>query len=397
MTLEDNVSSIEEYRQKRKKKKRKKRLITVLVIIILLAVAALFVLFWMKKNSSPVTPGNQTGNTASVDTGIQANGFPISVGGANPVSIANCGKNIFLLTKNSVIAFNQAGKQVYTAHHGYSNPVMTASSKRVLTYDQGGYQFRVDSNKSVMGSKQLTEKIVYGAISEKGHTAIVTQTERYTIHLTVYDIGMQEVLSWNVTDQVITGVDFNSSSTACAVSAFSVAGGAVSSKIYELDLKKSEPQQLCTDLPDIMALSVRYQSNGNLMVVGDEKLHCLDNSGKLKVEWDYTGALLAFDDTSGEGAVIFYENTGGTGDTAIRWFDKNGQLASSAETEGEIVHAQSNGNRLLVLTEKQLLVFDSNLKQQKKEQVDITPMYVALVGNNGYVLSAGSLKQHVIS
>ena len=179
------------------------------------------------------------------------------------------------------------------------------------------------------------------------------------------------MLSWNVSDQIITSVDFNSSSTACAVSAFSVSGGAVSSKVYELELKESKPERFSISLPDVMALSIRYQSGGNLMVVGDEKLYCLDSSGKLKAEWDYTGKLLAYDNSSAEGTTIFYENTDGNGNIALRRFDKNGQLVSSAETEGEIVHAQSNGNRLLVLTEKQLLVFDSNLKQQKKEQVDI--------------------------
>lgn len=399
VSVENNISSIEEYRQQRKKKKRKKRLIAALVVLVLLAAIGGIAFSYLRDQQgqddggSPVDP---TG-TASVDTGITANGYPISVGGSNPLDIQACGKNIFLLTKNSVIAFNEKGKQVYTAHHGYSKPVFTASSKRVLTYDQGGYQFRVDSNKSEMGAKKLTEKIVYGAISNDGYTAIVTQTARYTIKLTVYDTALKEVLTWNVSDQVITGIDFNSKSTACAVVTYSVENGTANSKVYELGFKKSGAEQFQTVLSDCMALSVNYQSNGNIGVITDQKAFMLGSGGELRAEWEYVSPLAGFENSSDTGLTVFLEDTASSGNTVIWRIDSEGTKAATGQMQHNVTDACFVNGRLLVVTEKRLLVMDAQLEQQQNTDMESVPTRVTCIGNTGYVLTAGELKQIAVS
>ena len=392
--MEENISNIEEYRKKRKKKKRRKRLIAFLVIFLLLAAAAVTGWFFTRSNWNG--GGSDTEDTASVDTGIRANGYPIAVGGSSPLDIRLCGKSIFLLTKNSIVAFNDKGKEIYNAHHGYSNPVIAVSSKRVLTYDRGGYQFRVDSNKSRMGSKELSEKIVCGAVSSAGYAAVVTQTERYTIRLTVYDAAMQELLNWSVSDQVITGVSFNEESSACVVSAYSVENGRTGSVVYELGLKDEEPERFRTRLEDCMVLSAAYKAGGNIGIVTDKKTFVLDSRGEIREEWEYTGELTSFDNRSESGILVFLADAGDIDNTLIWLIDADGSR-SAGDISSRVVDSCAGDQRVLVLTEKELLVFDRKLEQKKAEALEGVPIRADCSKSEAYVLTAGELVQISVS
>ena len=396
--MADNVSSIEEYRKQRKRKKRTKHVVIGLVIGLLVVTIVLLALFLLRDGAfGGETDPELIVDTASIDNGISANGYPISVGGSNPLDIKKCGNSIFLLTKNSVIAFNQGGEQTHAGHHGYSKPMIAASSKRVLTYDQGGYQFRIDSNKNRIGAKKLTEKIVYGTVSDGGYVAIVTQTERYTIKLTVYDPSLDEVLTWNVSDQVITGIDFNKSSTACAVTTYSAEKGASHSKVYELGFKKSEAERFQTVLPDCMALSVQYLSNGNISVVGDQKTFVLSENGEIKAEWEYLGTLSAFENESENGTILFLQDTGDIDNTIIWEIDPDGIKSITGNTRNKVIDAYFDGNRLMILTDNQLLTLDRELTQSHTAPLSGVPMQVTGIGNAGYVLTAGKLEQIITS
>lgn len=390
----DNISDIEAYRKLRKKKKRKKRLITFLIVALLIAVIAILGTYFSRRGN--IGDLEDTNSTAEKDTSIAANGFPISLGGNNPLDITGCGKNILLLTKNNLISVSESGKQIYSVHHGYSNPVMTASSKRVLTYDLGGYQFRLDTAKSAIGTKKLTEPIALGAVSNDGHVAIVTQTERYSVSLKIYDSALQEMFSWNVTDKIITAIDFNNRSNACVVSALSVQDGSADSKIYELSFQ-AKKEVFETTLEDCMAISVDYKANGTIGIVTDTAVYLLDSSGKMKSESIYSGKLLLHSNTSSDSVVVLLEDTQNTRNTRVLRIDENGNTAASTEISESAVDAKAADDYLLVLGEDRVTVFDNNLQQIKTVQTGTNPLRTVLLNQKGYILSASQLTQFLIS
>lgn len=390
----DNISDIEAYRKLRKKKKRKKRLITFLIVAVLIAVIAILGTYFSRSGNTGDL--ENTNSTDNANTGIAANGFPISLGGNNPLDITGCGKNILLLTKNSLISVSEQGKQIYSAHHGYSNPVMTASSRRVLTYDLGGYQFRLDTAKSAVGSKKLTEPITLGAVSNDGHVAIVTQTERYSVSLKIYDSALQEIFSWNVTDKVITAIDFNSRNNACVVSALSVQDGSANSKIYELSFQ-SKKEVFETTLEDCMAISVDYKANGTIGIVTDTAVYLLDSSGKMKSESIYSGKLLLYSNASSDSVTVLLEDTENTRNTRVLLIDDNGNTAASTEIAEQAVDVKAADDCLLILSEDTVTVFDKKLQQIKTVETGTNPLRTLLLHQKGYILSASQLTQFLVS
>lgn len=361
-----------------------------------MGVTALIGVFVLSDRDSTAFDDSQSnGNTA--DNGIQANGYPILLGGTNPLDITECGKSVFLLTKNSLTAFNNAGKQLYTVNHGYSNPVLAASEKRVLTYDQGGYQFRVDTNKSAMGSKKLSEKITCAAVGNNGYVAVATQTERYAINLTVYDTDMKEILSWSASDKIITAIGFNDKSSECVIAAYSVENGSASTKIITLELKKAKPVRFEKSLPGGLPLSVDYKDDGRIGVVTDKKSYMLDDKGEVKSEYEYNGKLVSYTNHSGRNLAVFVNAVGDAEQIDMIAIETDGTVKNTSDIGNSVTDARSDGSYYFVLADNQLKIYDSGLKQIKSVETSLNAMRLACFGGDGYLLEAGALQKIPVS
>ena len=390
-----NITDIEAYRKKRKKKRLMKRLIAALVIFILLGATVLIGYFVLRDGDGSSFDDSQSG--AAGDNGIRANGYPISLGGTNPLDIIDCGKSVFLLTKNSLTAFNNAGKQLYTVNHGYSNPVLAASDKRVLTYDQGGYQFRVDTNKSVMGSKKLSEKITCAAVANNGYVAVATQTERYAINLTVYDNDMKEILSWSASDRIITAIDFNEKSSECMIAAYSVTNGSASASIIALELKKSEPVRFEKSLAGGLPLSIDYKGNDQIGVVTDKKSYILDSKGEVKSEYEYNGQLVSFSNRSGHSIALLVNAVGDAEQVDMAVLGSDGTVKTGSDVGSSVTDVQTDGTHYFVLADNKLKTYDSSLKLIQSADTNVNAMRIACFGGDSYLLEAGALQKIPVS
>ena len=58
-----------------------------------------------------------------------------------------CGSNVALLTDKEYMLYSAKGRTLQTVQHGYFNPSIKSSSKRILIYDISGTKFMV-ANKS---------------------------------------------------------------------------------------------------------------------------------------------------------------------------------------------------------------------------------------------------------
>ena len=77
--------------------------------------------------------------TAGFGTG---NGFPQDIGATTDQSIATVGNSIAVLTDTSLLLYKNDGYKVLERQHGYSSPVLSASTSRMLVYDRGGTKLR---------------------------------------------------------------------------------------------------------------------------------------------------------------------------------------------------------------------------------------------------------------
>ena len=69
-----------------------------------------------------------------------------------------------------------------------------AGGGRILTYDRGGYGYRIDSGSGLHLNSRMENTILTGTISEKRSYAIVTKEARYAGSVTVYSKGNEETV-----------------------------------------------------------------------------------------------------------------------------------------------------------------------------------------------------------
>ena len=117
------VKNIEDYRKKRRKKVLLRRVLFFLFIIFIVLGG------WMIYRSY---------QNSIVDQGVaeQKNtSFPVSLKGDAIKGFTMCGSNVALLTDKEYMLYSAKGRTLQTVQHGYFNPSIKSSSKRILIYD----------------------------------------------------------------------------------------------------------------------------------------------------------------------------------------------------------------------------------------------------------------------
>ncbi|MBQ4152937.1 MAG: hypothetical protein IJD11_01155, partial [Oscillospiraceae bacterium] len=104
-----------------------------------------------------------------------------------------------------------------------------------------------------------------------------------------------------------------------------------------------------------------------------------------------------FENESESGTILFLQDTGDIDNTIIWEIDPDGIKSITGNTRNKVIDAYFDGNRLMILTDNQLLTFDRELTQSRTAPLSGVPMQVTGIGNAGYVLTAGKLEQIINS
>jgi hypothetical protein len=91
-------------------------------------------------------------------------GFPVEVSLGNH-QLLSVGSDVALLNDSSLLLYKANGKQLFNRQHGYSEPAFTACSARVLVFDRGGKDLRVENPRVffvLYGRKKLQEAVMAG-------------------------------------------------------------------------------------------------------------------------------------------------------------------------------------------------------------------------------------------
>ena len=114
------------------------------------------------------------------------------------------GNSLVLRTTDEIIFFDSSGNTQHSLPHRFTNPVMKAGSSRLLTYDRGGYSYRIDSSSGLHYTGRTESTLLTGAISDKGTYALAVSETRYAGSVIVNSRTNEEVLRWySVNDQIV--------------------------------------------------------------------------------------------------------------------------------------------------------------------------------------------------
>lgn len=383
--------NIEEYRRKKKVKSFvRKTLILVALFAILFVLLYVLQIFKGSKLDEIITGTNDTENEA----------FPLTIKNEQLLDIGNFGNRIAVLAKSNVLTYSMNGKKESTIMHGYTNPVMKEGNKRLLTYDRGGYKFRVDTHSGKVGEIALKNTIICAEIGTDGSVAVVTEQDQYaSYNLLVYDSSLKERYKFaaasdsNVTATFST-ISFSSDNNHLAACAVTADSGILSTYLYELDLTR-QVDATVTLIPDLLPLDVSYKSDGNIAVVGKDSMVFVNSKTHKQVRDEHTGDLENFVSRTIDDTVVVNKNLFNSTAT-VSIFSSSGVKKATCDIDDEVIDSYCDGSRVLILGKKAAYNFDMNLLQLNK--IDLSKSFSRVIYNGEYmfVMGADTVEKYAI-
>ncbi len=361
----NNATDLTKYRKKKKRSKYLVRLIIILVLVIAFAVV------WINADKI-FEPLRGIASKVETKTSYDA-GFPIELPGSARYSLQRAGDGFSLLTDTYLYSYGSDGAQVYALKHGYSNPELATSEKRMLLYDKAGFNFSLYSRTSLMYKKAVDDKIMLACVGEDNLTAVVTRSDRYSNILYIYDDGGNWKYTRKFADENVIQVAFPGDGEHIAVSTISSLNGDLITNIYKFSIKENDGNIWRYTFRNNSMPCGLYADTDKVIAVCDNtvlSLKCSD--GTLNGSYPFSGVLRDLTISSDYTAVYFDDISSSRHTVAV--LDGNAEETGIANVKNNTVDILADADGIYILDGTKLRVGDRSL-------TDITDIPVE---NEGY-------------
>lgn len=345
----------------RKKRKRKS---TIIKLIAVLLVAVLLIVVWVNAETifEPLRGiASKIENKTSYSVG-----FPINLPGSAEYSFEKFGDNFSLLTDTYLYTYKTTGEQIYALQHGYSKPEQVTNDKRILLFDKSAYDFSLYSKTSLIFEKKIDDKILFGALSDDSNlTAIVTDSDRYSNIIHIYDDGGNWKFTKKFADENVMQVSFVGDNEHIIVSTVSVDSGEIVINFYKISIQESDGTVWKYSYKGNSLPCGMYANRNYVMAVCDNiviSIDCL--GGEPNNFYTYNGTLKNFD-FSDNMCVIQY-NESSTNKNNIVAIDMNGEAKSATTVSPNAQEVLIDGGNVYVLDGIHMKKFDLMLSEEEE-------------------------------
>ncbi len=351
-------------------------------------IAGLLVFFAAKFDFSDIS--ELLGNNTAQGTSDNA-GFPKKLFGDRPLQFERCGSSLVMVTDSKIYLYSSGGETVLNLPHSYTRPTFFSSDKKILLYDRGGNNFQVDSSRGASYEREMPNEIICGVINGGGTVAVATTEERYAGSVTIYSSQNKQLFKWYLSDGQITGLSLRDDGQ-LAVSCIGAKDGAILSTVYLMNISQGQDQNVASvSFTDMMILSARFKNNGSLCVIGDTKTAVVSTSGEIQAEYQYGKNISDYSDRSGDYTAVVLSSSVNSSEHEAVLLDNGGNKTGSYVIQQEIKWTEVSGDSVYILTESEILQFDSHMNLVKQTPVRSDADKIAVIGSTVYILGLGEI------
>lgn len=371
-----------EYRKKRKQK----RLIVKLLIVGLIFVAVIVIAI---NFSSIIEPFKGIASRIETKTSDDV-GFPIKLPGSASYSFDSFGNNFLLLTDTYLYTFGMNGGQNYALRHGYSNPTQCSNSKRILLYDKDYNDFSLYSDTSLIYSIKLDEKIVFASLSNNDDAAVVTNSDRYSNIIYIYN-GKGE---WRYTrkfiDENVMNVCFSSEEKYIYISTINVKNGDIFSTIYKYDTTSETEAVWTYKLPSSCIPVDMYVKNGRVYIIYDNYVLALNEAdGAVAGDAAISGTVQCCDFSGSNNSLVYLDSS--TNRKVLSIMNNDLTVLSTKVVNTTINRITEDGDNVYLVESGKLSGYNSSAEAVLEKQLSDDYMSFIKIGKNVLLLGYNSV------
>lgn len=375
---EDNKSGnkavdLEEYR-----KKVKQRKLLVKLIIILAFVLGAFVLIMNLENIMD----SLKGIASKIDTKTSNDvGYPIKLSGSASYSFESFGENFSLLSDTYLYTYNIDGGQNYALKHSYSKPVHCANSKRILLYDKDYNDFSLYSKTRLIYKGTVEEKIVFGTISNKDTVAIVTNSEKYSNNIYVYNGNGEWKYTRKFLNENVMNVGFSSDDRYIYTVTLGAENGDIYSTVYKYDTtNESEAVWSYKLVKASIPLKIMVKKNRVCVIYDNYVVSLNESDGSLQGEKEFQGTVTCFDNSDSMIGLIYYDSS--SNKDVLMSYDYDMNNIASVVVDPSVNKIISDNNTLYIIQSEKITGYNSEMKVVAEKQVSDDCVSFVKIGNS---------------
>lgn len=350
------LTDFEQLRRKRSNRKNLRRL-GLLAALGLLLVGSFLALRFFEQ----VDIGEEVARVT--DQFSAGEGYPVSVYGGQVRSMGREGSSVSLLTENTFYSLGPSGNVQMNISHNYFNPVMVATSRRVLLYDREGMNLRVENREKNLWNKTCTYPITAADMNEDGLVAVATGSGRYKGEVTVYNKDFEPIYSWFSAENRILGLTLSDKGNLMAVGTVDASGGVLQS-VISLFRFSADNEVARVTLADEILLSLDYKGTENtLYAITDKAVYAIGPTGAIEKTYSYAGEKLwAYHNASDKSIILVLGDY--TEQRQVKLYRLDTQLTPTGPTilAQRMLDIKCDGKNTYVLVENQLYQFGEGLE-----------------------------------
>ena len=211
--------------------------------------------------------------------------MPVEIAGTAVKETFTIGDNVGVLTDGNVALYAKNGKQLLSYTHGMTDPIVKAAGRRFLLYDRGGTKLVVRMRDKVLFEKEFDYKIISANISSDGWITVVTAAQRFASQLHVWNSAYdEEIFTWSSSGEYIicSAADSGSKTVAAATLTANASGQMVTTvHIFTTEAAMELGKK---DFSGEAAVSLEYNSSGNVKIICDSMAAVIDRSGNVLLD-----------------------------------------------------------------------------------------------------------------
>lgn len=370
---------IREERRIAKKKAKIRRVLAVIIIVIILVVGFATKDYWMPQVAEFFEDKTET--IINDGTPEKGNGFPITLSQSEFNYVTHIDDMATVISDTHITMYNSKGGVEEKIQHMFATPIYYTMEKELFIYDLNGNRFAVYDKKGEVYSKKTEDPIVVAAASQDGKVAVVTQTDKYTSYLTIYDEAGEAVFKWSGSQRIVN-VSFNGEENGCIISTFSASGGKIVSRLFGLEFDKTTETFKTSDLEGLVYKSC-YCENGDMWLLGDSVLYRVAPDGSVVYTYKYDRELSSYAISKDMAVLVFDSVTGENQE--IRIFGKDNEPAVY-KTDSKVLKLEIVDENAVFLTKDSFAFLDKSAKNKASCELEKEYSDFAVMENDVYFM-----------
>jgi hypothetical protein len=299
------------------------------------------------------------------------------------------GGGLAVCTGSEVEIFSATGRKTCSERHGYVSPVLVASDKYVIVYEENGTEYSVYNTFSKVHSETLEHPIKGISVSKDGYYAIITRTDEYIGAVELYDSSFNQVNRYLKNDHILS-VDISDDAKIAIASLGVDKEGNFSTEIMLSaigETKAIAAETFSAGLP----LRCEFTKSGLMLTCADRVVFIDENLSKTN-EYFYPSGEVVKLESSAEAVLVIVKGNAMKKENSAVVINSSGQVAQTL-TSGTVISVdlfESNG---YVLTENGLFTLGEGLSAYKElETVLPSDTVIAYDTDRLYYCGASSAK-----